>query len=260
MAKAMSRIINFLDLDLDAFLKGVPHNAEGKDRPSAERYPPWTEHQVRDFLERQCGLSRGAKIPGRFVVEHDGAYDYWRDLCGDMARLNVTHVDGHADLGMAHDGSWLHLLGEHLHLPVSERIVVERRWGRLNPGNYLCYALAARWINSLVNVYPPGRRPDLPHYLFRDLDPTSGSIQLRAYAKSYLSSLTFGDQIAISASSSDNPEVPFRESPIADFMRCESYEYALLSQSPAYTPQAADALIPVFAEYIEFDTRSDATA
>lgn len=62
-------------------------------------------------------------------MQSDGAYEYWRDSCAYESRLNVTHVDGHAYLGVGWDRSWLHLLSEHLHLSLSERIIVERRKG-----------------------------------------------------------------------------------------------------------------------------------
>lgn len=49
--------MRFLDIDLDAFLNSVAHWPEG-GRLDSEDFIPWSEERLRDFLERQCLLSR----------------------------------------------------------------------------------------------------------------------------------------------------------------------------------------------------------
>ena len=47
-----------LDLDLDFFLNGVAYfkDDDGK-RLDSKFYKPWSQSQVRSFLEQKCGLS-----------------------------------------------------------------------------------------------------------------------------------------------------------------------------------------------------------
>lgn len=101
--------MRFLDIDLDAFLNHVAHWPEG-GRLDAESFHPWAEDRLREFMERQCGLSRSAPIDGWFVTNHDGAFDVMRNIVeGGSGPLEVVHVDAHADLGMG-DPSWVDMI------------------------------------------------------------------------------------------------------------------------------------------------------
>ena len=48
------------------------------------------------------------------------------------------------------------------------------------------------------------------------------------------------------------PIIPLKRVPIAQFEADKPFQYALLAQSPGFTPATSDALIPVFREYIDF--------
>jgi len=73
--------VNVLDLDLDFFLNGVAYfkDDDGK-RLDSKFYKPWTQSQVRSFLEQKCGLSVTAPVKGRIVEHHDDAFDFWQYL------------------------------------------------------------------------------------------------------------------------------------------------------------------------------------
>jgi hypothetical protein len=81
--------ISFLNLDLDMFLNIVAHWIVGDERRDADYYKPWGEAQVRAFLEKQCHLTTSRRVPGRFVIHHDQAFDFWREL---VAR-HQTQID-----------------------------------------------------------------------------------------------------------------------------------------------------------------------
>jgi hypothetical protein len=152
--------ISFLNLDLDAFLDRVETWKSGDQRLDPKYYKPWTEAEVRAFLENQCHLSTSHRIPGRFV-EHDAFY-YWRELAAKhRTQIDLVHVDAHADLGLG-DASWVHVVSELLSLPVDQRSDPPRGSGFLNLGSYIASALAARWIASKTYVHHREYGGDIP--------------------------------------------------------------------------------------------------
>jgi hypothetical protein len=53
------------------------------------------------------------RIPGRFVVHHDEAFDFWRELVAKHhTQIDLVHIDAHADLGLGDDSSWVHIVSE----------------------------------------------------------------------------------------------------------------------------------------------------
>ncbi len=82
--------------------------------------------------------------------------------------FDVVHVDAHADLGLGFgDLGWFHLAADLLHRTREER-AVENPPG-LTEGNYLLYAVACGWIESLTYVAHPRRgRLDLAPVHFAD--------------------------------------------------------------------------------------------
>jgi hypothetical protein len=244
--------ISFLNLDLDAFLSDVADSIAGDDRRD-DSYKPWREEELRAFLERQCHLTRSCPVPGRFVVHHDRAFDYWKELVArHKTQINLVHVDAHADMGQG-ERSWVHVVSELLYLPPDQRTDPPRASTFLSAGSYVAYALAARWIASMVYVHHPNYRgADAPALYFENNDASPPNrIQLKAYKKDGLFR-TYPPPIKDAVSF--EPIVPFTKVAIADFHYSDApFQYALLCQSPGFTPAAADALIPIFDEYIEFD-------
>jgi hypothetical protein len=250
----MAGTLEFLDLDLDAFLDRVAHWKRGKRRLNKRHYHPWSEANLREFLDKQCGLSRETRIPGRFVIEHDGAFDYWKEIViNRRASLDIVHIDGHADLGMG-DNRWVDIVGNVVRRPVLDRGNPQRGAKYLNAGSYVAYGLAARWINSLTYVHPQGEGNDLPEMYFQNNDPSSGYMQLKGFDQAViaeagrrLASLK-ADQAAIL-----EPSIPFKKVLISNFLAANSFDYGLLCQSPGYTPSTADALIAIIEDYISFE-------
>jgi len=245
--------ISFLNLDLDAFLSDVANWIAGDDRRD-DSYKPWREAEVRAFLENQCHLTTSRRVPGRFFVHHDQAFDFWRELVArHQTQIDLVHVDAHADLGLG-GGSWVHVVSELLSLPVDQRSDPPRGSRFLNEGSYIAYALAARWIASMAYVHHPqteGR--DMPWIYFEQNNPTPpNGIQLKAYKKDVIMKFRV-DEPTVEEAIAFEPVVPFTKVSILDFEADTSFQYAALCQSPGFTPAAADALIPIFDEYIEFD-------
>jgi hypothetical protein len=115
------------------------------------------------------------------------------------------------------DGSWLHMITSHLHLPVDQRGDPLRGPSNLNLGSYVAYALALKAYSKDFkpgSVYPP---------------PANEATRRE-------------------------PIVPLKQVPIAQFEAHKPFQYALLAQSPGFTPPTSDALIPIFRGYIDFET------
>jgi hypothetical protein len=260
LTSSETRSLRFLDIDLDAFLSDVAHSKSGIRRLSAKRFVPWTEERLIRFLEDQCGLSVSSPIPGRFVIHHDGAFNYWHQLVASTGQtLDVVHIDGHADLGFG-DSSWVQLTSEQLILPPVKRGSPPRGVKACNPGSYLAYAIAARWISQLSYVYPPGGGNDLPIIYFSQNDPRSGQLELKSFSsethKSYLENLDYEGTFTKENATAVESLVPFSAVPIGAFRTTATFDFGLLCQSPGFTPKKSDALIHVIARYIAFDAQS----
>ena len=81
--------MRILDLDLDFFLNDVAYlQPEDQDALSSLEYRPWSREKARGFLEHQCGCSAARPVPGRTVMYHDSAFDFWSELVSS-GRLTV---------------------------------------------------------------------------------------------------------------------------------------------------------------------------
>lgn len=244
-----------LDLDLDFFVSPTEHWKNGSNRLPESRFSCSSPKEVESFLERQCGLCKDRKIPGRFCVDHDEAFDTWREWIASgfvEAPFDVDHVDAHADMGLG-DPSWTYLLTDLLALPLGQRDTPKRGWEGLNSGSYLAFALANRWIRSLTYVYVSdapmheGFPSDIHTIFFREENWKHGPIELPHYSKEQI------DRILTVLS--QNPEPLSREPAVPNtyiagtqFER-RGFTHMILAQSPGYTPASADALIPIIQQY-----------
>lgn len=250
--------MRFLDIDLDFFLSDIAHYSALGRRLSGKHYRPWGVKRVREFLEKQCLLDRSRRIPGRFVRDHDAASDYWEALSRERSgtfTLNVTHVDAHADLGLG-DASWMHLMTDVLHRPVGDRIRAERGSHRLSLASYLAYAAACRWLSSVEYVHPDGNAQDLAWLHFRNFDPASGYLELKAYERSEIEACSAAGDLRACIQrrvpTASKPRIPFAVRDGRSWVASARFDRALLCQSPEFTPRASDALIGIFSEYNDF--------
>lgn len=246
--------MHVLDLDLDFFLDRVPdRHSEGRRQDTEEGdpiYEPWDSELFQCFLEDHCGLSTSRPIPGRVLRHHDEAFYCWRELIRRGALTPpflVTHVDAHSDLGMG-EGTYTYIMGDLLHRPPEQRCIPDRT--RVTPGSYLAFAAACRWPSGIVFVQPE-EQDDLPANLFRDYDTSSGLLELKCCDPNEI-----GRRTRTGCDPSRTPPMAMEPPIPVTFVRAWEYEppepvdYVVLAQSPDYTPNASDALIPVFREYI----------
>jgi hypothetical protein len=256
MAECSGDLLNVLDFDLDAFLSDVAHWVDGDQRLDPDHYRPWAENELRLFLEEKCLLDRDRRIPGQFAVHHQDAFDYFvRIATAAETRLNVVHVDGHADLGFG-DPSWVYLTTDILSREPNERMNPERSRAALNDGSYLAFLLATGKVASLTYAHPEQSRFDLMVIYFARNDPNSRVIQLKQFPHTIVEDIRgmLGQEMPGECDAVRlEPPIPFRENTIAEYQAHNGFHYAFLCQSPGFTPPTADLLINVFAEYIDFD-------
>lgn len=265
--------MRILDLDMDYFMDCVATfvPASSEQRLDEENYSKtvWSSERVRTFLERNLGLSKGAKIKGRIVSGHNEALHFWQELinAGKLdVPFEVIHVDSHADLGLGYD-SWTFIMKTLLAYPVQDRpkySIYKNCFGRTGAdgiGDYLLFAIAYRWISNIIYcANPNGDKDDYilstmknfeEEYVFEK--PVQNTIQLL-----YNPNLCPGNDATIRqkkdfiTASVKEPEVPLTIIPTIDGVKFDgNFDYAVLAQSPNYTPASADFIMDIFRDYID---------
>ncbi len=237
-----------LDIDLDFFLNDTCPLAEPGQRPVLEGNEPWDEAEVQRFLKKNLHLSTAHPLPGRIFRTHDGALCLWDELlrAGKLtAPFDVTHIDAHSDLGIGKPGPGIVLSGV-LCQKMGVRCDLERyyRLKQLDEANYLLFALAFRWVGRLENVRNPKSKHDLPEQIVFEYDPDGTANMLR---------LTPPLPDLFEKLNGREPVIPYREyASAADFdAGSQPFDFMSVAVSPRYAPREADALLPVFAQYME---------
>jgi UPF0489 domain len=247
-------VLRVLDLDLDFFIEGAANSRASNDaRLDAADFPPWPREKALSFLEDRCKLT--GKLPGFVVEHHAGVFACWREAisAGSLQPpFSVTHVDGHADLGLG-DIGYEYLMTELLFLTPEERQSPKSGPGGVDDGNWLAFAVACRWIADLVYVLNTSGPPDdvFPYYMdvyLSGADRKAGftgranNIQLAAFDAEQLTRVKapLGDEPL--TVTHFEPKVPFRWVPSTEFAADEPYDVVCLARSPAFTPSESDEL------------------
>lgn len=263
-----------LDLDMDYFMNKVAHNINEKSQNRLDetlyRKYVWEKERVISFLERNLGLSKDKKVKGRIVHGHNEALLFWRELINKKelsVPFDVIHIDSHADLGLGYL-SWMYILNELISFPVKERPAHNEYAGNDGTvsaegiGDYLLFAVAYRWIANLTYCANPcGNKDDYVLYTLKyyeeeycSNEPVINTIQLvkndfmdRPDCNEIKKIKQFFDTANIK-----EPEVPLKIVPKVEQISYNGdFDYAVLAQSPNYTPQSADYIMEIFRDYIE---------
>ncbi|MFC1906927.1 UPF0489 family protein [Chloroflexota bacterium] len=232
--------MQFLDLDLDFFLDDITYGGNSDSERLGSEYKPWSISRVRRFLENRCGLSFEQPVPGRTVYDHDEIFDFWSELIKStrlQAPFEVTHVDAHSDLWL---GGGIYMVSEFLHINVEDRLVRLKR-EKVDSGNYLAFALACRWVKSLVWVPLRKNFDDLPSW---DFNRKSSLIQMKK--RECINGLPIRDLPVVGS----EPAIPLKIIPWRQFTAQGPFKYLGLSRSPSFTPLDSDELVPVIEEYM----------
>jgi hypothetical protein len=253
-----------LDIDLDFFLsrKKTEKPMSDLSRLEDDFYLPWDEETTREFLEKQCGLSQKNRVKGAFFVQHDEVFYFLRTLQerNEQALIfEIDHLDAHADLGMG-DDSYRYLSELVLWKTLNERPYsnVDGSRQRVTAANYLAFCIACRWVKSVNYVNRSEWSNDLPSFLFKHFDVT-GNLMLKKFEKHQMEKIIefnggdFWETAKKELPVAVEPEVSFKVIDWVHFQAKETYDFILLTQSPGYTPQTSDKLIPVITSYIDLE-------
>ena len=261
-----------LDLDLDVFSSPTVYWPQDNHRPLDEDYECASIDDVQHFLEEQCRLSRGHRIPGAEFTHHDEAFFTWRRWIEEgslKAPFTIIHVDAHADMGMGDPGH-SYLMSELLAQPVDQRGNPRRSSEALNAGNYLMFAVANRWVDRLTYVFPTrhpwtanwisgpsrhfepdpssdGAPGDLMRIHFKDEDWRTGLLELKHCSQETLYNNVFSTR-RLEPIIHKEPAVPFDFTALPNFS-FDGFTHMVVAQSPRYTPPAADHLLAVIRQY-----------
>ena len=264
--------MRILDLDMDYFMDDIAnHVPESSKERLSEEYngSVWNEERVRSFIEHNLGLSKSKKIKGRIVAGHNESLFFWRELIASKKLtipFEVVHVDSHADLGLGYD-SWSYIMKTLLSYPVEDRpkhCKYKSCFGKIageGIGDYLLFAIAYQWISHITYcANPSGDKNDYvlstlknfeEEYIFDEL--VENTIQLLYNPD--MKCPEYGDSDFVKKQfikhSRQEPEVPLLIIPTIDGVKFDGdYDYAVMAQSPNYTPARADFIIEIFREYI----------
>lgn len=247
--------MRILDIDLDFFQDDVAHFvSDYGDRLETGYTFAWKKERVVRYLEENLGLSKANKIKGRIVDHHDEAFYFWRELIQNnllISPFEVIHVDAHADLGFG-DLGWKYIMTEYLYLSEEEKAYPENididKFMKISCGNYLLYAIANGWIESLTYVIHPKWGQDLQGILFKNRDINSGAIQLRKFNRGdNIDFWKFGDYKPVAY----EKEVKFAGILDEKYINKDKVDFVVLSISPGYTMKETDFIIDIIKEYIE---------
>lgn len=182
--------------------------------------------------------------------------------------FEVVHVDSHADLGLGYL-SWTHILDYLLQYPVGERLMRTKYvdcFGKLNDvgiGDYLLYAIAFGWIGKLTYccANPEGDKNDYVWETLKDFKekyiwdmPVENTIQLVCNPYMDFPSYDASEQEKQEylENSVKEPEVTLLIIPSVEAVKYDgNFDFAVMAQSPNYTPANADFIIDIVREYIE---------
>ena len=247
-----------LDLDLDFFLDipvyGVDFSSICRVKDTDCASSVWSEERVRKFLENNLGLSKSNRIKGKVLEHHSEALYYWEQLV-EAKELSppffIDHVDSHADLGLGVDNSAVFKYVLHQKVPLRNPklcnfMTSNGEYVSPTPGNYLLYAIAARWVKEIRYCSNPSTdRFDLPNLAelittpqinkHEGDEPYEGELRLVAKEGGY-----------------NEPSVKFSViGKLDDIKPVGPYSFASIAQSPNYTPCESDYILDVFREYIK---------
>lgn len=261
-----------LDLDMDYFMTEIANTPFScKERLAEEDYgnSVWSAEEVREFLEHNLGLSKTHKIPGKIVSGHNEALFFWEELINGKKLsdpFDVVHVDSHADLGLG-GAAWSFLQKSFLTLPVDSRRKIREykfcdRVEKINMGDYLLWAVAYKMVSSIVYcANPHGDKDDYVLDTLKDFHeeciwdkPVKNYIQLKYNEIMDMPKLYSSDEYKKKylEGAIKDPEVELLIIPTIDDVRfAGDFDYAVMAQSPNYTPASADFIIDIFKEYIE---------
>lgn len=252
--------MRILDIDLDFFLDEIAQwRKRNTQRLNKNHYTPWNSGQVECFLEKNLGLDKEHPIPGAYFIHHDEVYDWFKQKV-TMEQIvppaSIVHLDAHSDMATGMNGCHIYIMETMLRkaIPARYEISDATGWYKLNPGNFLVFMAACEWIDNLIFVKHHASEEQYNSLYFKNHDPATNIIQLKAYKPGLVQNLAGGTNLFTEIKKHHpiilGPEIPYREMKWCDYTDNAQFDYILLTQSPSFTPSTSDKLIEVIKQYM----------
>ncbi len=234
-----------LDIDLDFFLDRILYNSdEPKGRPDNRHYKVDTIESAFAFLHEQCGLPPKATFPGHCCIHHKEVFFKWKMMiCDGILKVpfKVIHIDAHADMGFG-NASCTYIAEHFLAKPPEQRkLPLSGGPWAVNNCNFLAYALASRWISHLTYVTHPQYEDDIQWVHMKDFSSTSGFVQMKLFKIGFTHRLSNPLDVKKLPFKAE-PDIPLDVISRSQFRTNTLPDFVFISQSPNYSPPAADKL------------------
>lgn len=233
--------MRILDLDLDYFVSPITRWSSDSEQRKPDGCTWWSVNKMRAFLEDNCGLSTYAKTPGLIVCEHKEVLTSWKNMVEEnilVPPFEVCHVDAHDDLGFdTWDLGGIEVCNELISLPVCRRSCHGAR--HLTSGNYLLYALAYRWISSLILIrHPDEEEEECPNVI----QHSDGAIRLVPVQSDYSLDPINVEYRHVELIVPYEPIVPLIDTKDTKLIP-QPFDYVFLSLSPGFAPLESRVLV-----------------
>lgn len=226
--------LRILDLDLDYFVSPIIKGSSDSEQCKPDECKWWSVNEMQAFLEDNCGLSTNAKTPGLIVCEHKEVLTSWKNMVEEkilVPPFEVCHVDAHDDLGFdTWDLGGIEVCNELISLPVCRRLCHGAH--HLTSGNYLLYALAYRWISSLILIRHPEDEDDECPNVIQHCD---GAIRLEPVQSEDPLDPINAEYRHAESTVPDEPIVPLVNTKDTKLIP-QPFDYVFLSLSPGFAP------------------------
>ncbi|MBP5628525.1 MAG: hypothetical protein J6X27_01620 [Bacteroidaceae bacterium] len=247
--------MNILDLDLDFFQNDVYYDYDGnKQRLSDDDFWPWAERDVRSFLEKKCGLNKTNPIIGCCAKTHDQLFNVIVEKGFD--NINLYHVDAHDDLHPSASGKKCFVCNiiNLMSCPVEERITVIK--DHMSEGNVVGMLLAYQKLNSVFFITDKSKRWHISTrtpMFHKDFNENGEMLQIPTVKDGIVIDDFIRYPDLVKKVNWIEPEIPYHVEDYSSWQTPTSFDFVFFCQSPRFTSEASDALIPIIKEYIKLE-------
>jgi hypothetical protein len=245
----MSPRSRVLSIDLDVFVEPpVMFVGDDNPRPCDADHRVASVHEVTGFLLR-CGLDQTSPVRGIVMEYHVELFHQLRSMMdsGLLHRpFDLVHADAHADMAAGISMAPRRIMTEVLFEAPERRVPLAAEF--VTSADWLAWAVACRWVKSIVHVRHSAELAATRDYVdcwFRDDNPSSGIVEMKAYEPS-----RFPDLYCGTGPAHVEPPTAFRTCELNTYRTSCSFDLVSICRSPAFVPPNADALLPILASFV----------
>lgn len=240
-------MMTVLDIDLDFFTTPIVYEVSAKKRVTKKGAATEPIEDALIYLRDHCKLPITNKTLGASFEHHDEVFNY--ALRHFTEPVHLIHVDAHADIGGGFTTCWDYVTTEYAHLPLAQRRMPKRGKNRMNCGNFIVFLAACGLLERVTFVSHPDWSDDYNPIYMKDCDPGSNALQIKKVLKSVMEESGMMKPFC-ELPHEVEPAIPFTRISREDFYAESPPDMLLVTRSPEYTPESADALYDAIVQTI----------